>query len=132
MLNLLTIVLIRVSGEFPLCQGAKNPTGVLEDVGLIHGLTQWVKDPALPQALAELEDVAWIWHCCGCGGGPAAVAPIQPLVLGTPYAMGTALKRKRKEKKKQEVGILRQIHRRGRGNAKSSENGDARSGHQKG
>ena len=38
-------------------------------MGSIPGLTQWVKDPVLPQAVAKIADVAQIKCCCGCGVG---------------------------------------------------------------
>ena len=46
-----------------------NPTKIHENVDLTPGLTQWVKDPALPQAVVWVTNMAQIWHCCGCGRG---------------------------------------------------------------
>ena len=54
-----------------VAQQVRNPTSIYEDVGWIPGLTQWVKDTALPQAVMQVTDTAQILHCSvyGCGIG---------------------------------------------------------------
>ena len=43
-----------------VAQRVKNPISIHEDADLIPGLSQWVKDPVLPQTVVQVTDVARI------------------------------------------------------------------------
>ena len=79
-----------------MAQWLTNATRNHEVAGLFPGLTQWVKDPALPVSCgvgrrcgSDLV-LLWLWH------RPAATAPTRPLAWEPPYAVGAALEKTKK------------------------------------
>ena len=64
-----------------------SPTSIPEDAGLSPGLAQWVGDLVL----------LWLW----CR--PAGAALIRPLAWELPYAVGVALKSKKRKKKRTDL-----------------------------
>ena len=65
-----------------MAQRGKNLTSIHKDAGLIHGLTQWVKNLTLPWADVWVADTAQIPCCCGCGVGQRLSSKSTPR-LGT-------------------------------------------------
>ena len=69
-------------------------------MGLIPGLSQGVKDPALPRAVVQVTDVYQIPCCWEVWHRLAATALIRPLAWKLPYVAGAALKRQKTKRKK--------------------------------
>ena len=89
------LYLYKISWAFPLWLSSDNSTSVHEDVGLIPsplgGLRIWCC-----HELLQVADMAYIWHCHGCGIGQQLQALIQALAWEFPCAVDAALKRKNK------------------------------------
>ena len=95
--NLLPSLLKNVtSGVALVAQQFKNLTTLHQDVGLIPGLAQWVKDLQVTDATCNLM-LLWLW----CR--PAAAAPIQSLAQEILHVAGAALKKLKKKKEEEET-----------------------------
>ena len=80
-------------GSSPRGSAETNLTSIHEDA---------VSTPVLVSGLGWA--LLWLWH------GPAAIALIQPLAWGHPYAVGVALERQKHQKKKGGVHIQDYLH----------------------
>ena len=74
-----------------------NPAIILEDVGSIPELTQWVMSRGVGHRLGSGLALLWLWHSL------VAAAPIRPLTWELPYAIGGGPKKQKKKKKKTEA-----------------------------
>ena len=93
---------LRQALEFLLWLSGNEHNYIHENVGLIPGVAQWVKDQVLQWVEAYIAPIPL--QVCGCR--LAAVAWIWPLAWEIPYATGVTLKGKKSEIKNKKYDFL--------------------------
>ena len=84
-------------GGVPTVAQTGNESNQYPGGWFIPGLAQWVRNLALPCAVVQISDVAWIPRCCGCGVG----GQLQLLFnLETSKCLGCGPKKQNKNKTK--------------------------------
>ena len=106
------------------CSRLRTQQSVSKDAGPIPGFSQWDKDLALLQAVAELADVAEIWCCHSCGVGSSCSFNLPPSP-GTSIFCMKGKKEKKEKKKKKKIYPLSKFQ----GNPAICDNIDAQRGY---
>ena len=92
-----------------MAQWIKDRHCLFEEADSIPGLTQWVKDPVLPEAVASVSDVAGFQYYCGCGTGCSCSFHLSP-GPGTSICPRCGHKKKKEKKKSMITAVNSEVH----------------------